>query len=278
MRHASHSAINSYTRCGKAYELEKIKNYPTTPAWYLIGGSAVHKITEYIDLEVFSPFELEELARTTLATEMAKALEIQPEMELWLAGGWGKNQQRYDYWNDKVVEYAWQWYEQEWTVDGDLHFVELDVSMVLPSGIEVKGYVDRVKIYHGEDVGFIEVTDLKTGSTRPDSDQQLGMYSVLTTEWLKRNTELYLPRYLVQASNYMFKDNEYYDVPVSRWNLETLDKMAQSWYSGVSNEVFLPVRGKGCERCSVRDACYLQSGDTDTTREFDSLNPFYIGV
>jgi len=260
--HASHSSINSYLRCGKAFELEKIKNYPTMPAWWLIGGSAVHKVTEHIDKnEMWNYADI--MALDCLHEEMTKALKIEPQMELWLAGGWGKNQQRYEYWKDKVVEYAWQWQDigDVWT------YVELDVSTVLPSGIEVKGFVDRVKVFH--DGRLANIVDLKSGATRPDSDQQLGFYKVLTE--IKLGLEVH------EASNYMFKDDTFYTMDVSHWTLDTVDKMVQQWYSGVSNKVFLPVRGKNCERCSVADACFLQSGDTDVTRQFDSLNPHYSG-
>jgi len=272
--HASHSAISSYTRCGKAFELEKIKNYPTTPAWYLIGGSAVHAVTEALDKNEMWDY-IDIMAIDTLEQEIAKAELIEPDESKWLAGGFGRNQQRYDHWYQKVQDYALQWEREEWALDGDLRWVELDVSMVLPSGIEVKGFVDRVKVYHGEDVGFIEITDLKSGSTRPDSDQQLGIYSVLVRNFLSTQEGMHDKPYIVQASNYMFKDAEYYEMNVSNWDLQAVDKLVQQWYSGVSNKVFLPVRGKNCERCSVRDACFLQSGDTSVTREYDSLNPFY---
>lgn len=271
--HASHSSISSLTRCGKAFELEKIKNYPTMPTWWLIGGSAVHKVTEAIDKDERWGYT-GDMAVDCLHAEIQKALEIEPQIELWLAGGYGRNEQRYDHWLQKVQDYAHQWADYDWGNDADHTWVELDVSTVLPSGIEVKGFVDRVSVYMNDRT--IEVTDLKSGSTRPDSDQQLGIYAALTRHWFQ--TKFGLPEvgnFDLIANNYMFKDDTFYDVDVSNWNLDTVDKMAQAWYAGISNKVFLPVRGKNCERCSVADACYLQSGDTPVTREYDSLNPYY---
>jgi len=274
--HASHSSINGWSRCGKAWELEKIKNYPTMPAWWLIGGSAVHSVTEAYDKgDRWADLDL--MAEDCLYEEIQKAVKIEPDEEKWLAGGYGRNAQRFEHWNQKVKEYAYQWADMAWGHDASHTFVELDVSTVLPSGIEVKGYVDRVAVY--TDDRMVEITDLKTGSTRPDSDQQLGFYTALTRHWLQ--TKFGLPEvgdFNLIAANYMFKDDTFYDVGVCNWTLDTVDKMAQAWYAGISNEVFLPVRGKGCERCSVADACFLQSGDTPITREYDSLNPNYTGV
>jgi len=272
--HASHSSINSYLRCGKAFELEKIKNYPTMPAWWLIGGSAVHKVTEAIDTgDVWA--DTENMAIECLDMEYEKAALIEPDDTKWLAAGYGRNQQRYEHWVDKVQDYALQWEAKHLQWD----WVELDVSTVLPSGLEIKGYIDRARV--DQRITGFEIVDLKSGSTRPDSDQQLGIYKVLFDVWLNTHGTQYTRTFGrgsssdITAWNYMFKDDEFYLVETIKWNLHTVDKMAQQWYSGVNDKVFLPVRGKNCERCSVADACFLQSGDTPVTREYDSLNPFH---
>ncbi len=259
-KHTSHSAINSYLRCGKAFELESLKKYPTMPAWWLIAGSAVHTATEWIDTGEWDR-EPEEAFDLAFFLEIQKAREIEPNENLWLTAGWGKNQQGYAHWAEKGQRYVRQWADTpvEW------HFVELDVSMELPSGIKIKGYVDRVLV-HG-DKKSISIYDLKSGSTRPDSDQQLGIYSVLASQKLGKP--------VTHAYNYMFKDDEFYEMDVSHWTLDAVDKIAQQWYRGVGDEVFIPRRGEHCGRCSVADACFLQSGDTPDTRAYDSLNPYF---
>jgi hypothetical protein len=47
--HLSHSALSTWITCGKAYELARILNLPTTPAYALAGGLAVHLATERYD-------------------------------------------------------------------------------------------------------------------------------------------------------------------------------------------------------------------------------------
>ena len=44
--HRSFSAFTSWLRCGKAYELERIVNAPSEPAWWFVGGGAFHAAAE----------------------------------------------------------------------------------------------------------------------------------------------------------------------------------------------------------------------------------------
>jgi hypothetical protein len=266
--HTSHSSINSYLYCGKAFELEKIKKYESPPAWWLLGGSAVHTATEWLDTDGWdgSP---EEAFHYAFHLECQEARESGWEDDSqWRMAGYGNNKQGYEHWAHKGPLYVRQWAELAWCDNWDSTLVELDVSTVLPSGIEIRGFVDRVGMDHTR--GMYEIIDMKTSTSRPESDQQLGIYSVLV--------ELALPGVSFgKASNYMFKDNEFYEMDVSNWTLDTVDKLAQEWKNGVEASVFLPSRGSKCFRCGVADACYLQSGDTEVTRVYDSLNPNYEG-
>jgi hypothetical protein len=51
--HVSYSALTTYLDCGWKYFLTKVKQVPEQPAWYLVGGSAVHYATELYDKELF---------------------------------------------------------------------------------------------------------------------------------------------------------------------------------------------------------------------------------
>lgn len=50
----SHSQINSWLRCGKAYQLERLIGAPTPPAVYLVVGNAMHTAIEEINKQVFA--------------------------------------------------------------------------------------------------------------------------------------------------------------------------------------------------------------------------------
>lgn len=271
----SHSAINDYLRCGKAFELGRIKKVGQVPTWWFIGGSAVHKATEWVDTDFFegSP---EEAFAVALNLEVQEALAEYPDESQWLAGGYGRNEQRYDHWLEKGQRYTRQWADKGWPYDWDQSWVELKIERDLPSGLHIVAYLDRVGVDHTE--GVVELADLKSGTTRPDSDQQLGIYAALLHDWLENDFGLpYVAEYQLSAFNYMFKDDAFFPVDVSNWSIDTVDKLAQGWYRGVQSSVFIPNRGKGCERCQFGDACFLQSGDTPTTRLYDSLNPHYEG-
>jgi len=266
-KHTSHSAVNAFTRCGKAYELRKVLKFPEPPAWYLIAGSAIHTATELWDRgQGASPSEL---FIEAFQDEIERARADWPDDSQWLAAGYGHAKQTYAHWFTRGQDYLEQWASTSFP--GTLVAVELDVSTVLPSGLEVKGFVDR--LYRTGKTTY-EVWDLKSGSRRPDSDQQLGMYSVLVDLWLNRNAYTRDPVHRgITAANYMFKDGYAHVVDTSAWTLATVDQLAQAWVRGVENRVFLPVRSADCNRCSVADACYLQSGDTPVTRLYDNLNP-----
>jgi len=267
--HTSHSAINSYLRCGKAYELGKL-GVKEPPAWWLLGGSAVHTATEWLDTNDWdgSP---EEAFLYAFHLECQEARESGWDDESqWRKAGYGARAQGYEHWMEQGPRYV-----KQWASHGALFSeVEYDVSTTLPSGIKIKAYVDRVEV----SPEGVDVIDLKTGSTRPDSDQQLGIYSVLTLHKLNQDTKYTVPdmrvgHQLHGAYNYMFKDDEFYEMDVSNWTLDTVDKIAQEWYRGLESGVFLPNRGKQCGTCGVARGCFLASGDTVATRTYDRLNP-----
>jgi len=271
-KHVSHSAINNYLRCGKAYELGKL-GVQESPAWWLLGGSAVHKATEWIDKGEWD--DAPEMAfHKAFYDEIIRTEQSFPDRNEWRKAGYGARAQGYEHWLEQGPRYV-----KQWASHGALFSeVEYDVSTTLPSGIKIKAYVDRVEV----SPEGVDVIDLKTGSTRPDSDQQLGIYSVLTLHKLNQDTKYTVPdmrvgHQLHGAYNYMFKDDEFYEMDVSNWTLETVDGIAQEWYRGIQAEVFLPNRGKQCGSCGLGNGCFLQSGDTELTRKYDRLNPNYEG-
>lgn len=49
LTHMSYSSLTSYLKCGKAYQLNRILGIQEQPAWWSIGGRAVHEATEELD-------------------------------------------------------------------------------------------------------------------------------------------------------------------------------------------------------------------------------------
>lgn len=50
--HLSYSALTDFLKCGKYYQLSRILQLPERPAWWNIGGRAVHSATEAHDRRV----------------------------------------------------------------------------------------------------------------------------------------------------------------------------------------------------------------------------------
>lgn len=263
---ASFSSIKSYNKCGKAFQLQYAHKFPTPPAWYLLAGTALHRAAEWWDLGEWTD-EPEDAFEHAFDEVIAEAEKNHPDQNAWLAAGW-VNKQREQHWREKGCRYMRQWADT--TKPGSLLHTEIDLSTTLPSGLVMKAYADRV--YDARYENLI-IWDLKSGSSRPDDDSQLGIYAVL----LKHR----YPSASIEAANYMFKDDKAYEVDVTRWldgGLDLLDSIGQTWRTGVESGVFLPKRSADCERCWVADACYLQSGDTETTAQYDPLNSRYPQV
>jgi len=52
--HISYSALTTYLDCGWKYYLTRIVKVAERPAWYFVGGSAVHTATEVYDRELYA--------------------------------------------------------------------------------------------------------------------------------------------------------------------------------------------------------------------------------
>lgn len=50
--HLSYSQLSDWLRCGKRYQLARILGLPETPAWWNVGGHAVHSATEAYDRHI----------------------------------------------------------------------------------------------------------------------------------------------------------------------------------------------------------------------------------
>jgi hypothetical protein len=52
--HVSYSQLSDWLRCGKYYQLRAILQLPQTPAWWELGGHAVHAATEAYDRQTYT--------------------------------------------------------------------------------------------------------------------------------------------------------------------------------------------------------------------------------
>jgi hypothetical protein len=174
VEHTSYSSLSTSLECPKKYQLTRIQKAPQTPAWWFLGGSAVHRATELWDLGEFHSFA------ELLEEERAKALAVEPDESKWMSG-----RDRGEFWAttgpEMVVSYiSWRerspWFIWE-TPDGE-RAIELDVSGRLPGcDLEIKAYIDR--IFRDPMTNSLWIVDLKTGKRAIKNPLQFGTYAAL---------------------------------------------------------------------------------------------------
>jgi len=52
--HVSYSAFSDLLGCGKYFQLKRLLGLPERPAWWNIGGRAVHQATEAYDRQLYA--------------------------------------------------------------------------------------------------------------------------------------------------------------------------------------------------------------------------------
>ncbi len=255
--YVSHSALSQYLRCSEQYRLERIEKVPTPPAWYFIGGKAVHLATQWMDEKDEYPYSDNHLAylwSQAYDKEIAEAFEEWPADDEWLQAGRRGAEQGYTYWDLRghACVKAWQDWRMEnrqWRIES----IEEEIELELPSQIILKGFIDRVLHWPEVDPGSLGVLDIKTGTKRPASPLQLGFYRV--------GYELKHPGSLItDAKWWMAKDGKAFDVPIKHITVETIDRYATKFFKGVEGEVFLPNLGDACFFCAVKDHCFAYDG------------------
>ena len=268
----SYSSMSSWLECGKRFELERVYNAPQTGAWYFLGGNAVHKASEYLDLgetddshAAWSRAWAEELANVEPGTEIkagGRKSKQWPDKE---------NKDWWEYHGPQFVE-SWRLWTQEkfregwtWLHHGpnDVPAIEVPVQFEFED-VLVKGYIDRVMV---DPNGQVIVVDLKTGSREPNSSLQLAIYAL----GLQRNIG-------VTASLGGYWMARQGDIPTQHSLSHLTDELVGSWFKGVQtgieNEIFVPKVGPLCNSCSVQAYCPAVGGNQDAlTRPTIPLEP-----
>ena len=253
----SHSSLTSWLKCGEQFRLERVAGAPQGTAWYLVGGSAVHKASELLD----KGEQTDLLAAWKLAWDECYADDITSKGILPLdvrAGGraskewpnkenadwWQVNGpvmlQQYIAWRDARFSEGWQWLQLP---DGS-PAVELGIQLEL-GGVLVKGFIDRVMV---NDAGELIVVDLKTGSHTPASTLQLAIYAL--------GVERHLGVLPILGGYYMARKAEL-SGPSSllHYTPELVGKWFAQAKAGIEAEIFVPQPSSLCGSCTVRQYC-----------------------
>jgi hypothetical protein len=206
----------------------------------------------------YSDDQLEYIWSEAFNETIAEAYEEWPKDSEWRQAGrpsaaWPDGQ-RYRYWNQRGIAAVKAW--QQWRMETNERLpvvgIELPFEFDLPSGIKVKGIIDRVHALSGVANPVVAPLDIKTGTKRPASPMQLAIYRHGLISKLGAD----------QVSDvgfwWMGKDGREFEVSIGHLGLEQIDQYAQAYVRGVENEVFIPNVGDACFMCPFTSRCFAK--------------------
>lgn len=266
----------SYLQCPKSYELNRLSGMTSLPAWWFIGGSCVHEVTEAIDrllldgvvvtLESAKEMTLDKLDEL-IAAEIVKT-GIEPEE--WLAAGRWPKKNGYDWWRENaplMVERYLKWRQATmWEVVdfNGVPGIECDLLVTLEFG-QFRGAPDRVfRLPSGQ----LVVLDVKTGSTIPKEPLQLGTYACMVEE-LGYERPAFGVYAMVKHEDEILSAM----VPLDKYTRPYLEGIYGPADAGIRLGAFAPNVGDSCRTCPVQKGCYAAGGAD--SQLWDRLHPNY---
>lgn len=262
--HLSYSSLTTWSRCPKSYELSRIVKAQARPAWYFLGGTAVHRALEDHD----SGLQLKPW-HEYFYPEVSKAMAVDPDHKKWLSGGSQDEPDQGEAWMSVGPQCIENW--QNFTAaQFDVSDIELDVTARLPgTALKVKGFIDRIGTHvdHGE-----MIIDLKSGKNKPkDKGLQIktyaALYLMLTAEKITKGA------YFMARTGDLSKVYEFDPMEEA----VDLGKRFRDAAREISREEYPAVVEYSCRFCDQEPNCFAKSGDTPRTRYYDRSNPNYNG-
>ena len=242
----SYSSMASYLDCGERYRLEKVAKVPQSEAWWFVGGSALHKATEYLDLgEVNDPTEAWDKA---FAAEIAQINDVASLRAGGRATKEFPNKEDGAWWSHHGPVFVQRWVDWRTSTGWSLAFVEQPFEVEI-GDVMVRGYVDR---------GFVDangqgiVVDLKTGRHMPPA-LQLAMYRLGLVKVLDQHFDI--------GAYWSARTGTIGDLQhLPRFSEELVGKWLHNVKSGIEAGLFTPRLSALCGSCSVNQYCAAYGG------------------
>lgn len=259
VQHASYSSIDSWMQCGEKYRLTKIEGIKEEPAWWSVGGSAVHLATERYDLG--SSDNAQELFIEAFESETKRQAEYTETVPMT----WRSSRNQDDVWwranGPEMVQKYIEWrLATRWHIES-LEFMDPDGSVFHQPGVEVpfevtfnegepplKGYIDRVFV---TDAGERVIVDLKTGARRPASDMQLGYYKVGLLK--AYDVEADLGGYWMARKPF---GEQLSVVQLDRYDEKFVGRYISGFHKARETSLYLPHVTSFCGSCGVASHCW----------------------
>lgn len=259
----SFSSLTTYYTCPERWRQLKILERQRTPGWALVGGKAAHTITELFDVTWLTAgdpgpgswdwFAVWREQFDRLIAEEVEASGIQPD-------GWRVTGRATKEWPDKETRAWWDhhgpifgerwelWRRQnpEWQIwqapDGKSG-VELEILSEVGES-KVLAFIDRVFVLNGQ----LVVVDLKSGRNMPETILQLAVYAALIE--LEYGVRPQLGAYWDARKGRTVHLEDLSPIPTGM-----VVDLVNRFVIAASSEAFLPVVGRHCTYCEVKQHC-----------------------
>ena len=271
--HVSYSGLTSYLDCGERFRLERVKNIQGEPGYWLAGGTAVHTATEWLDLLLAQGRDME-TAHLKAQKEFVGAFNRELNRhESWKSAGrktkeWPNGEDK-DWWHKNgpafVTNYA-RWRAANINLSLWMHEdkpgIEVATEFELEGGISVKAVIDRVFV---TPEGQAVIVDIKTGTRKPPSSLQLGLYATAMELQFGFRPQL--------GSYWMARSGELTEYSVlDRYTPHMLGRWMRDFRKAVEHEVFIPHVTAMCSGCSVNEQCYAYNPLAETPDFLSDIN------
>lgn len=285
--HRSYSQVQAFKECGIKYALSDLD----TPAWWNVGGTALHYACEHINRDAVenapaSAWNLDVIWTNCLGRATSEAIAEHPTVDTahWRAAK--KGVEGYDWWRINGVDMVRRWvtrltwlYDQGWRIAefNGVPAIEYDCPMwihtsVWPPENRVSVKVEnKIDLAMTRDDGTLLIVDAKSGASAPDSTAQLGQYAhalggaliankmrkssevrILGAYWLARTDELRFSGETAQSPNTRTDLRELHPWDEFEYLITTMD-------AAESAGLYLPNKSKsdrfGCGSCGVAGLC-----------------------
>lgn len=275
--HRSYSQVQAFSECGIRYALSDLD---VTPAWWNVGGTALHYAVETVNREVLEPpwteHAIETLWTNCLNRSVSETITEHPTVgpDQWRAAK--KGAEGYDWWRVHGLDMVRRWiarltwlYEQGWTIatfDGE-PAIELDCPIWIYEGansIKVENILDLVMV-RGDT--FL-IVDFKSGASDPTSTYQLGQYGHALANRIDSDARVQSTMHILGAY-WLARTDTFgpFDMPklldgadirdVHPWS--EIEYLITTMHRAESQGLYLPNKSKsdrfGCGSCGVSGLC-----------------------
>jgi putative RecB family exonuclease len=252
----SPSRAGDFKQCPLLYRFRAIDKLPETPSAAQVRGTVVHAVLEQL-YGLPRAERLPERARALLAPTWERLLVEQPE----LAELFGRDAG----WLDSAGGLLAGYFELEDPRRFDPEACELLVETELPSGVLLRGYIDRLDV---APTGEIRVVDYKTGTAPREIGEAKALFQMkfyALALWRLRGV---VPRqlrlmYLADRQSLAYTPDE---AELARFE-RTLEAIWQAVLRAGKTGDFRPSRSRLCDWCSHQAHC----------PEFGGTPPAYPG-